>query len=521
MKRKFALAVLFVMLLDICKGQNTFIELLGDSIFSLGEAYSVKLCTDGSFITTGMVQLTGDNNFSLLLSRINPSGKKIWNQYYKGGTVWGQSVTQTIDNGFIVGGLYSYSGWAKQYFLKTDSAGKIQWSKFYDQSGGGTDDNVKAIRQLASDSGYIAVGSFDLNTGGLTRLDKNGNLLWSNYYSNVKSFSSLDETSDGGYIVVGTSSGFVTVIVKLSATGTVIWESTLPLPPIANYSATSTPCQVLLTPGGYVVAGSVADSLYAGFLAKYDLAGTLQWMKLYEGDAIFITGASKSTSNRFILCGESYNFSLGEYESIILETDSLGKLNWSKAYQTVSQNSQPSIVQTADSGFVEVGDTRNANPVKYLPSIYKVNGVGNGICSAKSTLIKVADLTVPATTTTVTMHANTTTPLKNAGVTGVAFNQLTNPCITTENMETAQRALTATVFPNPSAGHLHFLIESNALSLGRTQIKIYDVLGNSMHESIVQLPQFNIDLSTQPKGIYFYKIASAGAGIVNGKIIIE
>ncbi|MDQ3109292.1 MAG: YCF48-related protein [Bacteroidota bacterium] len=66
------------------------------------------------------------------------------------------------------------------------------------------------------------------------------------------------------------------------------------------------------------------------------------------------------------------------------------------------------------------------------------------------------------------------------------------------------------VFPNPSDGK--FIFDAGIVVAENASVEIFDVLGNKIQNIHVNSTKAEIDLSGQPKGIYFYKF------IVNGKI---
>jgi len=79
------------------------------------------------------------------------------------------------------------------------------------------------------------------------------------------------------------------------------------------------------------------------------------------------------------------------------------------------------------------------------------------------------------------------------------------------------------VFPNPSNGI--FQIQANGRQLMATsQIEVYNSVGQKVYSNsqITASSNFQIDLSGQPAGIYFYRILSGEEGIISqGKLIIN
>ena len=78
------------------------------------------------------------------------------------------------------------------------------------------------------------------------------------------------------------------------------------------------------------------------------------------------------------------------------------------------------------------------------------------------------------------------------------------------------------VYPNPSDnGKFSVVINNYELGMNNT-IDVYNVLGEkACPKFVIRNSKFVIDLSSQPSGVYFYKITSAKGEIMTGKLIID
>jgi len=86
-----------------------------------------------------------------------------------------------------------------------------------------------------------------------------------------------------------------------------------------------------------------------------------------------------------------------------------------------------------------------------------------------------------------------------------------------QNIEKPQRNIL--VFPNPSNGL--FTIKSPVAS-GQSSVEVYNMLGQQVYSQYT-LPntQYQIDISNQPTGIYFYRVISENGNLIGaGKLII-
>jgi len=71
------------------------------------------------------------------------------------------------------------------------------------------------------------------------------------------------------------------------------------------------------------------------------------------------------------------------------------------------------------------------------------------------------------------------------------------------------------VFPNPTTGYLTLTIPA-----GNGTVSVYNVIGEKVYQSVINNRQLQIDLSTQPTGVYFIAIQT-DKGTVNKKIVVS
>jgi hypothetical protein len=80
------------------------------------------------------------------------------------------------------------------------------------------------------------------------------------------------------------------------------------------------------------------------------------------------------------------------------------------------------------------------------------------------------------------------------------------------------------VYPNPSGGMFTFAFRhAELVSASQTNVEVYNVLGEQVYSQFyIQNPTFNINLSNQPSGIYFYRIIDINGNLIGeGKLIIQ
>lgn len=162
----------------------------------------------------------------------------------------------------------------------------------------------------------------------------------------------IRQTSDGGYILAiaafgGTGS---TVLLKLSAAGSILWQKTFG----PSYAVTSDSLEAL--PDGGFVFVSHNDQGDAR-LVRLDGTGSILWEKLYGGaGGDNLVAVSATTDGGFILGGATDSWGAGSLDFWILKLDALGAVQWERVAGTPAYEFLRSIAQTADGGYVAVGE---------------------------------------------------------------------------------------------------------------------------------------------------------------------
>ncbi len=241
----------------------------------LGE--SVQQTSEG-----GYVLLVAQEN-DLLLIKTDANGNELWynslvkyekyeNPPYNQPTIYGKSVQQTNDGGYIiVGSVVSQDTDSLDAgIIKTDTEGKILWDRTF---GGPEMDGGFSVRQT-SNGGYIILGHSDYNAW-LIKTDAFGNKLWNKSLGIDMMWSwtgdALWQTRDSGYIITGRSQGNAS-LVKTNANGDKIWGKTF----LKDHDSWGNSVQQT-DDGGYIIAGCtfVDTGKFNGMLIKTDANGNV------------------------------------------------------------------------------------------------------------------------------------------------------------------------------------------------------------------------------------------------------
>jgi hypothetical protein len=75
------------------------------------------------------------------------------------------------------------------------------------------------------------------------------------------------------------------------------------------------------------------------------------------------------------------------------------------------------------------------------------------------------------------------------------------------------------VYPNPSHGVFTFIAPNNT---GNFQVNVYNILGQEVNSSIINSEKSEINLSSQSKGVYMYKISTETGNLIStGRLVVE
>ncbi|MFT6685239.1 MAG: hypothetical protein ACJAVH_000494, partial [Bacteroidia bacterium] len=314
-----------------------------------------------------------------------------------------QSINQTSDGGYILGGL-SFSGLSGDkteasqgggdyWVVKLNSLGVIEWQNTI---GGSNNDRLESINQT-SDGGYILGGYSDSGISGdkteasqgggdywVVKLNSLGVIEWQNTIggSNREQLFSINQTSDGGYILGGHSlsgiSGDVTEasmplttesywVVKLNSLGVIEWQNAIGgsnLDYLRSINQTGDGGYIL---GGYSKSGIIGDKTEASqgtfdyWVVKLTSLGAIEWQNTIGGSGIdqlysvnqtsdggYILGGYSSSG----LSGDKTEASQGVEDYWVVKLNSLGVIEWENTIGGSSRDYLRSINQTSDGGYI-------------------------------------------------------------------------------------------------------------------------------------------------------------------------
>ena len=352
----------------------------------IDEINSVAETTDGSYIIVGdfysksidlegEVKLINKGNKNGMIIKYNSEGTVEWAKGI-GGTSSDEitSVAETLDGGYIVGGVFQSSsidlgnginlsskGSSNGMIIKYGSGGEVEWAKGI---GGTVYDEIIAE---TSDGGCIVGGVFqsssiDLGNGAsltnkgtcngmIIKYSSSGEVEWAQGIGETvyDGITSIAETSDGGYIVGGyfqsssidlgngasltnnsKSTGYSDgMIIKYSRSGEVEWAKS-----IGGRDNDRITSVAECSDGGYIAGGYFYSSSIElgnemslsskgssdGMIIKYNANGEIEWAKGIGGTDDFITSIAETSGGTYIVGGYFYSSSIDLENEISLSS---------------------------------------------------------------------------------------------------------------------------------------------------------------------------------------------------------
>jgi hypothetical protein len=259
------------------------------------------------------------------------------------------------------------------------------WTRTF---GGDSGDIASSIHQTL-DGGYIMVGGTNSFGNGkrdvyLVKMDMNGDFLWSNTFGGLASDwgSDVQQTSDGGYIITGGTSSFGAglndvYLIRTDSLGDSMWTKTHG----GNGFDFARSVDATLD-GGYVIAGATTSfgaGWYDFYLVKTDSLGNLEWEKAYGGPDEDISWSVQQTSDNGYIMGGYTDHASGNSSAYLVKTDSFGDTIWTKKYGGPNGDQGYASSITNDNGFIIVGETSSFGPPGQNVYIVKCNEYGDTV----------------------------------------------------------------------------------------------------------------------------------------------
>ena len=308
-------------------------------------------------------------------NRMNEVSWGIVNQTYGAITYGGldgeraNSLVVTSDGGFALAGHTKTlgAGLSDFWLVKTDKQGNMEWNQNY----GGEERDIAHSLIETSDGGYALIGKILYYSNvsrrsniWLVKTDSLGVMEWSQTYGGEFSddVSSLVEASDGGYVFAGAtqfsgSGNGYAWLVKTDSLGVMEWNQTY-----GGLDNDRVHSLIKTSDGGYAL-GLQRDMIETiphmdtdVVLIETDSLGVMEWNQTYGGaERDMVSSLVEVSDGGFALAATTYSFGVGGGDFWLVKTDSLGVMEWNQTYGGIEDNDVRSLVEVSDGGYVLAG----------------------------------------------------------------------------------------------------------------------------------------------------------------------
>ena len=219
-------------------------------------------------------------------------------------------------------------------------------------------------------------------------------IQWQKCYNYRPGF--IFKTNNSDYIITGFVQTFFTdgLLRRIDTLGNIIWEKI--------YGGYSNDALRFVSPtndGGFIAVGNTESSNILGYhgpnlkdawIIKLDSLGNMQWQKAYGGTNVDYASIIKQTSDGGYIVGGyttsnngDVSINKGGVDFWLFKINSLGVLQWQKTYGGSNDDNLSGLDITADKGYVLTGGTYSVNGDISLNKgqddvwVVKVDSLGN------------------------------------------------------------------------------------------------------------------------------------------------
>jgi hypothetical protein len=357
-------------------GQATFQRDIGGIGDDRGHA--IVTTQDGGYAVAGHSNSFGAGSHDIVVLKLDSNGSILWQK-----TVGGSdredgvsiAISEVSDGGLVVTGTTSSFGGTLRnlYIFKLDASGSLLWDNQYDSGPPSlTADHGRGLLNT-QDGNIVLVGTDDAHTFGsndalVIKFDQDGGLLWKSVYGGIAERNdhliSAVELGSGNILVSGSTEAFGPgaiggYVMKLGSEGQVLWAHTYGGNGLERLNGSDiTSDSMLIVVGSTTSFGEGQEDI---LLCKIDTNGVLQWSKTYGGSADEIGAAVRTLPDGgFLISALSDSYSGGIRDIVIIRTNELGEVIWSKTlglpgYDAINIWASTSLQLTDDGGFVLTG----------------------------------------------------------------------------------------------------------------------------------------------------------------------
>jgi hypothetical protein len=358
--------------------------------FNFDRATSIRTTSDGGYIITGSSSSFSSDQDPFLI-KINKYSNVQWSKVYHhlGYEEKLHGVQQALSGDYYLAGTIEGGfGFLDDLIMKVDSVGNIIWSKVF---GGIEADDLRDIAITPSGDILVAGQNASFGAGAkeiqAIKLTDGGDVKWAKAYGNIwEEFGAIIiQPDDGNYAFFGATdiSGYYDIrplLIKTDSLGNLIWAKIY-----SGYIEDWGRYAIKTQSGGFLIVGDTRSYGLGGsmdiYVIKTDSMGNVEWAKAYGGiEDESGRGAFQDNEGNYIITGFSNSFGLGGFDAFLMKITPNGDLNWFYTYGGSSNDYAFRMAQTSDSGYVMTGGNSSNSLGDEDLLLIKVDKFGSSTC---------------------------------------------------------------------------------------------------------------------------------------------
>ncbi|MEP7170578.1 MAG: hypothetical protein ABI855_14505, partial [Bacteroidota bacterium] len=269
---------------------------------------------------------------------------------------YSNTISAVSNGGYIFSTIVQASTFAPSDFNLTsiDSAGTILWCKSY---GGSLNDEAYYPLQ-AADGNIVIAGFYPIGNSGKVLLAKmdllNGNVLWAKAIGvngNESAGGPVVETHDKGFAIPGSTwsigagnSDFY--LVRTDSMGNLLWAKSY-----GGIDSDNGNAVIETKDHGFIALGITFSFNSPGgdlLVIKTDSLGNIEWSKKYGGSwQEFASSINETPDNGYLISGNTESFGVNA-PLLLIKTDSIGTMQWSKVYESFEFGSNAQVTSNSE-----------------------------------------------------------------------------------------------------------------------------------------------------------------------------
>lgn len=428
------------------------------------------------------------------------------------------SIDTAKGGGYFSNNIVYYNGTGSNFIItKVDILGNVKWTYVNNQFNNPDSSNNLVQIKATYDGGVIGIGSIKKNfisnkiDGLITYLDSSGNLKWQREYDfgNIESLNAIYRNADSTFLITGLAGNDI-INLKINNNGDSLWSKRLVLTssdPMAVYG-------IEKLGSNYYFFGNKYDTTTANFyyqeIYQIDSLGNLVWMNDYiDSSSVYQAQNFRITKDSFLLSLNTMKSSQNTYYQQVNKYDFQGNLIASffpSIYGMIANDSticgiypNASTIDTGYTGLYNFYNNQFNGYSLFIPSgtNYFLNG-----CLLYNNAIVMCGKIDPG---------------------GFGFNAFLAQYIDTLFIGTIEISddYAFYCYPNPANNIINFKIGDDLTKqLKEYSISIYNTSGvQYFNQSFNNNSNIQLNISSLPSGLYYYKLTGNQKISIGGKIL--